>query len=298
MTLTHYLGLKKDNKRGSKFTLSEKGYVTSLTFYGKTGGGAKSPFVVKGTIYSDSSGAPNALLGTTQEITISRTLQWWTANFAPSISLSAGDYWLVLHNGTKVDGYYDTGATNQTAKNADTYSDGPADPFGTPTYTSRVFSIYANYVTWESYRDAAHTTVWGTVTNPYDSTYDTVYMFGQGFKSSQLYHVGFYDPSTAPNKIASTDPTSTAGGDLDTQYLLTTDPAAQAGTWHAVVYEDPNTPPTSYTAGDANAVADDDFEVAADAIPEFPTVIAGLAAVSLSAGIYLLMRRRMQYVKA
>ncbi|MFC1873366.1 beta strand repeat-containing protein [Chloroflexota bacterium] len=145
---------------------------------------------------------------------------------------------------------------------------------------------------WQSYKEETYTTVWGTVADPYDDAYDMAYMYGEGFLASQLYHVGFYCPSVAPNKVASTDPTSTAGGALSTQYLLSTDPSAESGTWHAVVYKDPDSPPTNYDPNDPDAVIDDDFQVAASAIPEFPTVIAGIAMAGLCFDIYYWMRKK------
>lgn len=151
---------------------------------------------------------------------------------------------------------------------------------------------------WESYDDDIQSNVWGTVTNPYDSGTQTVFMYGGGFEASQLYHVGFYDPSASPNIVATPNPSSDASGTLSTQYLLTTDPLAAPGTWHAVVYKDPDTPPDTYTPGDAAIVADDAFEVAFGAIPEFPTVIAGLAVAGLCAAVYFWMRRRAVDVKA
>ena len=160
------------------------------------------------------------------------------------------------------------------------------------TGTLSIFDAYGDTPAWESYDDDVQSNVWGTVPNPYDDTTQTVYMYGEGFLASQLYHVGFYDPSAAPNKVASTDPTSSASGNLSTQYLLSTDPSADPGTWHAVVYQDPDSPPTSYNATDPNIVTDDDFEVVASAIPEFPTVIAGIVVAGLCFGIFYWMRKR------
>jgi len=157
---------------------------------------------------------------------------------------------------------------------------------------------YDNITVWESYDDAVQTNVWGTVTNRYDTGSETVYVYGEAFANSQLYHVGFYDPSVAPNIVAITDPTSTSTGALSTQYLLSTDQSATAGTWHAVVYMDPDTPPDTYNASDTKIVEDDDFEVAAGAIPEFPTVMAAIIVAGLCFGAYYWMRKRqLAYVK-
>ncbi|MFC1993902.1 beta strand repeat-containing protein [Chloroflexota bacterium] len=152
---------------------------------------------------------------------------------------------------------------------------------------------------WQSYRDEPHTTVWGGVGTEYDGTYDTAYMYGEGFLVSQLYHIGFYDSSAEPNKVASTDPTSTAAGALSTLYYLGADSNAEAGTWHVVVYQHDDTPPLSYISSDPNAITEDEFEVDVDAIPEFSTVITGIAVVGICFGIYYWMRkRRLTHIKA
>ena len=154
---------------------------------------------------------------------------------------------------------------------------------------------FDNIKTWGSFTDATHT----TVDNLFSGGENTVYMYGENFAASQLYSVAFYDPSTPPNNVATVSLNSTAIGDLSAQYLLTTDPAAEAGIWHAVVYKNPNTPPTGYTADDPNRVVEDDFDVTAEAIPEFPTVMAGIVVAGLCFGIYYWMRkRRLAYVKA
>ncbi|MEE9203057.1 MAG: hypothetical protein V3U31_07680 [Dehalococcoidia bacterium] len=153
--------------------------------------------------------------------------------------------------------------------------------------------ININNVWEESYREVAHTNVWGTLGNEYDSTYSTAYMYGEGFEASQTYNVGFYDSSASPNlRATDSNLTSTAGGALSSQYLLSSDQTADPGTWHAVAYKAPTTPPTAYTADDPNSVVEDDFEVAADAIPEFPTVLSAVGVAAISFAIYYWMRKR------
>ena len=142
-------------------------------------------------------------------------------------------------------------------------------------------------VTWESYRDSGHETVWGTVADPYDSTYHTVYMYGDGFIASQSYYVGYYDGNG--DKKATESATGSA---LSCQYDCTTDPTAQYGTWHAVVFKGAS-PPSTYAAcsGTAGYTTEDDFEVSQTAIPEFPTVLAAIAVCLLCAVAYIMMRR-------
>ena len=134
-----------DNKQGSKFTLSEAGAVDSIYFWGKLGGGAGDPKEAKLAIYQDNAGSPGALVATTPAVTVTSTRQWYAAGFSSPVSLSAGTYWLVAHSATKLDMYGDAGSTNQRAYNGDTYSDGPADPFGAATQDNIKLSIYATY---------------------------------------------------------------------------------------------------------------------------------------------------------
>jgi hypothetical protein len=154
--------------------------------------------------------------------------------------------------------------------------------------------------TLESYQDAAHTTVWGTTTNPYDNNNQTVYIYGENYTASHGYTVAYYDGDGI--KVASDSVLSGADNTLASEYLLTTDPNATAGTWHAVVFDDDlGTPPATYaeTSGAAGYMVEDSFEVAVSAIPEFPTIIAAIGVSGLCFGIYYWMRkRRAAHVKA
>lgn len=154
--------------------------------------------------------------------------------------------------------------------------------------------------TLESYKEATHENIWGTVATPYDSNNQTVYMYGANYIASHGYHVGYYDGNGA--KIQSEGVTSGSDNTLSSQYLLTTNPTADPGTWHAVVFDDDlGSPPDTYAecSGAAGYMVEDDFEVAESAIPEFPTVIAGIAVAGLCFGIYYWMRKkRLASVKA
>lgn len=158
---------------------------------------------------------------------------------------------------------------------------------------------------WESYKESAHATPWGTEADPYDTDTQTVYMYGEGFATSYAYRVAYYDaPGTKTedaHKIQAHDTDSGASGNLSSQYLLST-PEKQAssdpGTWHAIVCDRTYEPPSSYNATWQYTIVDDSFEVTAGAIPEFPTVLAALAVVGLCCGVYFWMRRRTARVKA
>jgi len=126
-------------------------------------------------------------------------------------------------------------------------------------------------------------------------------MYGENYIASHGYHVGYYDHD-GTWKAQSESVTSGSGGTLSSQYLLTTDPAATAGLWHAVVFDDDlGSPPLTYAecASAAGYMVEDAFEVAPSAIPEFPTVIAGITVAGLCFVIYYWMRKkRLAPVKA
>ena len=66
------------------------------------------------------------------------------------------------------------------------------------------------------------------------------------------------------------------------------------GNWHAVVIKRGTLLPDTYADAltDPDYVADDVFYVAASAIPEFPTVMAGIGVAGLCFGIYYWKRKR------
>lgn len=134
-------GTEDNKQRACKFTLSEDGVVTQISNYCKTVWAAS---VMKCAIYSDDTGAPNALMGTTSETNLTQdTLQWW--DFSCNISLSAGTYWLVSWTASIPTGYYDEGAASQSKRATHAYGDWQ-DPFGATDETQdRQMSIYATY---------------------------------------------------------------------------------------------------------------------------------------------------------
>ncbi|MCW3987691.1 MAG: hypothetical protein NWE87_05190, partial [Candidatus Bathyarchaeota archaeon] len=145
-------------KHVCRFELTIAGDVESISWYGeKSGGGGQ--FDAYGIIYDDSSGVPNALKGTSSSTTVTTTAQWYTFTFSTAVSLSAGYYWIGIISPTQEEGdypiaYYDAGASNQEAFNADSYP--PDDPFGTPSYHDHELSVYATYTAAEVQLEIEH----------------------------------------------------------------------------------------------------------------------------------------------
>jgi len=140
-----YSGVSGDYKFACRFYLANDGTVTKITWYGRANPMGGSTANVRAGIYSDSNGAPDALLASSDEVTISTTAHWW--EFTLSASLTAGYYWLAIITDSAVYRYHDTGATDQAAYNEDTYSDGFSDPFGSvAAYQNYEISIYATVI--------------------------------------------------------------------------------------------------------------------------------------------------------
>jgi len=155
---------------------------------------------------------------------------------------------------------------------------------------------------WESYSDSGHST---QTDDFFDST-NHVYMEGTGFPNGN-YDVGYYDGTVAGGGtwVATDENITVSTGTLNSEYLLTNDQTATPGTWHALAQPASATPlDSSYATAVADPdgyelLANDSFTVQPSAIPEFPTVMAGIMVAGLCFGIYYWMRkRRLAYVKA
>jgi len=137
------LNIQADHKAASKFTLDRDKAVTSI---GVRGSADTATCRLKAVIYEDDAGAPGDLLGTSQEITVTPGYDaYHYLPFVTPVDLTAGDYWLGIIVGDNTFlCRYASGDTDQCATNADTYSDGPADPFGPdPTYYDYALRIWA-----------------------------------------------------------------------------------------------------------------------------------------------------------
>lgn len=133
-----------NNKTVSRFALSEAGQVVRLVAQWNT---AHATAKVKGVIYADAAGTPGALVAVTSE-RVGVGVGWNDLPFASPVALGAGTYHLgvISDTGLTSDGAASTGTNNY---NADTYSDGASDPFGTPTSSTVERPVHAVYLTGE-----------------------------------------------------------------------------------------------------------------------------------------------------
>lgn len=143
----------------------------------------------------------------------------------------------------------------------------------------------------------SYSDTWHNIACPTFSDYGTehtLYIHGTGFETGFLqgghqYRVAYYDGGNT--KRATEDVLSDSSGELSSQHTLV--PGTDVdGTWHVIVCERTQTPPSSYNPAWAHTLATATFTVDESAIPEFPTVTAAIVAFSLCVGVYLWMRRK------
>lgn len=137
-----------DRKRVNKYALPGAGAVSELSVYLATTA-TSGQQVLKGVIYADSGGAPGKLLGTSSPLTFTSTsvAGWYHLTFPSPLPLTGGEYWIGEITGASNDvaGYrYDTVAGARDW-NANTYTSGPTDPFGSFTNDNEQISLYATY---------------------------------------------------------------------------------------------------------------------------------------------------------
>lgn len=144
------LGMTADQKRASRFTLSEQGRLHELSAYLDGNGGASGQQAIKLVLYRDSGGAPGAKLAESNARNFSSGMSagWYSFSLtsANQVLLTPGDYWIGLFTGgtTQVLRNFGDGAANWYG-NADTYADGASNPFGTGNAGTVTLSVRAGY---------------------------------------------------------------------------------------------------------------------------------------------------------
>jgi hypothetical protein len=137
-----------NRKRVNRYALPSAGSVTKLSVYLAPGGIAGQQ-LIEGVVYSDSGGAPNALLGTSTPLTFlsTNTAGWYDLTFTTPLNLAAGNYWIGVITGAtgSVAGFRYDSVTNSRDLNSNTYTSGPTNLFGAVTTDSEQMSLYATY---------------------------------------------------------------------------------------------------------------------------------------------------------
>jgi hypothetical protein len=135
-------------KRVNRYALSVGGAVTKLSIYLAPTSTAGEE-LIKGIIYSDSGGAPSALLGVTEQLTFaqSNAAGWYDMKLASPVKLAAGNYWIgVITGGTGgVAGFRYDSVAGSRDYNFNVYTSGPSNPFGAVSTDAEQTSLYATY---------------------------------------------------------------------------------------------------------------------------------------------------------
>src|SRR3990167_10457982 len=140
-------GTSTETKKVSQATPIKDGVLTNLRARIWRGAGTAN---AKAVVYSDNAGQPDALLATSDEVSISNTSES-EVNFPFSggnqINLTAGTpYWIgIIYGGGAAVNFSNDSTANGNKYNNDTYSDGPTDPFGTPSNSSGIIDAYGIY---------------------------------------------------------------------------------------------------------------------------------------------------------
>jgi hypothetical protein len=105
--------------------------------------------LLKGLVYADNAGAPGALLGSTEALTFKSTnaAGWYDMSFSTPLKLAAGNYWIgaITGAGSNVAGFRFDSVSGARDYNANTYTSGATNPFGSASVDSEQTSLYATY---------------------------------------------------------------------------------------------------------------------------------------------------------
>jgi hypothetical protein len=137
-----------NEKRVNKCAIPVNAEVSELVEYLAPTSTAGSQ-VIKGIVYEDSKGKPAKLLGTSNGFTFTNKTAagWYHLAFPAPVKLAAGNYWIGVITGktTKVAGERFDSVKNAEDYNANTYTSGPSNPFGSFKTTNEEMSLYANW---------------------------------------------------------------------------------------------------------------------------------------------------------
>jgi hypothetical protein len=140
-------GLSGDFKRGSKFSVTERGSLQDFCAYLDGYGGVSGSQTVRYVLYKDANGVPGQKIAEAGPIVITNnTTPSWQCAWGGVAPVNVGDYWLVIHTGSQagiVRDYAD--GTGNWYGNADTFSDGASDPFGSGNAGNGTLSISATF---------------------------------------------------------------------------------------------------------------------------------------------------------
>jgi subtilisin family serine protease len=137
-----------NRKRVSRYPLPTAGALTKLSAY-LAATGVSGTQQLEGVVYADSAGKPGTLLGVSEPLTFKSTnaAGWYGLAVSSPLKLAAGNYWIGLLTGTSagVAGFRYDSVAGARDYNANTYTSGPTNPFGSFSSDSEQISLYASY---------------------------------------------------------------------------------------------------------------------------------------------------------
>jgi subtilisin family serine protease len=137
-----------NRKRVSRYTLATAGTLTKLSTYLAPTGVSGSQ-ALEGVIYADAAGKPGGLLGVSEPLTFksTSTAGWYGLVLSSPLKLAAGNYWIGLLTGSSagVAGFRYDSVAGSRDYNANTYTSGPTNPFGSVSSDGEQASLYATY---------------------------------------------------------------------------------------------------------------------------------------------------------
>ena len=137
-----------ERKRVNRYSLPTSASVKRLEIYlAPTSNSGQQ--VLRGVIYADASGRPQALLALSEQLTFQSSNQagWYALPFTAPVTLAAGNYWIGVISGASshVAGFRYASVSGSRFYNGNPYALGPSNPFGSATGDSEQMSLYASY---------------------------------------------------------------------------------------------------------------------------------------------------------
>jgi hypothetical protein len=137
-----------NRKRVSRYALPTAGTLTKLSTY-LAATGVSGAQALEGVVYADTAGKPGALIGATEPFTFKSTSSagWYALAFSSPLRLAAGNYWIGLITGASagVAGFRYDSVAGSRDYNANSYTSGPTNPFGSASTDGEQASLYATY---------------------------------------------------------------------------------------------------------------------------------------------------------
>ena len=149
-------GMAPDFKRGSSFTLPERGRLYAIGAYldGRGTSDTYAQAMLRYSIYKDANGLPDTKVyeGYTRYLRGASSPGWHHDPACPAcgVTLDPGRYWVVMHTGSfsgpgGVIRNYGDGTAGNWYGNSDTYADGATEQFGPGTAGNGTITAYMSY---------------------------------------------------------------------------------------------------------------------------------------------------------